>query len=214
MKLILLAPPGAGKGTQAERIAKDYAVKHTSTGDLLREAVDKATPHGLEAEKYMKKGELVPNEVVIDIMKNKLKEMDGFILDGFPRTLKQAKMLDEILKREKKPLDGVIEIHVSNREVIERITGRLSCKCGEIYHEKYNPPAAEGICDKCGGKLYKREDDREETVLSRLKTYKKKTLPLVKYYFKKGILHTVNGEQEIEDVYKEIKKVLDKIKKN
>lgn len=214
MRLILLAPPGAGKGTQAEMIEKDYEGTHMSTGDLLRDAVGRGTPLGLKAEKYMKGGKLVPDELVIQIMEEKLKEIDGFILDGFPRTLKQAKMLDKLLKREKKPLDGVLEIHVSNKEVVERITGRLICECGEIYHETYNPPAAEGICDKCGGKLYKRDDDKKETVISRLKVYKKKTLPLVKYYFEKGILHTINGEQDIEDVYKDIKKVLNKIKKD
>jgi len=214
MRLILLAPPGAGKGTQAELIEQKFRVAHISTGDLLREAVKKGTILGLKAKKYMDKGELVPDEVVIGIIKDKIKELNDFILDGFPRTLEQAKVLDRILDEEGKKLDTVIEIQVPDERLVERAVGRLSCKCGEVYHEIYNPPRTEGICDRCGGKLYKREDDTAETMYSRIKTYKMKTIPLIKYYFQKGILRTVNGDQDIEKVFWEIEKILNKIKKD
>jgi len=214
MRLILLAPPGAGKGTQAELIEQKFRVAHISTGDLLREAVKKGTILGLKAKKYMDKGELVPDEVVIGIIKDKIKELNDFILDGFPRTLEQAKVLDRILDEEGKKLDTVIEIQVPDERLVERAVGRLSCKCGEVYHEIYNPPRTEGICDRCGGKLYKREDDTAETMYSRIKTYKMKTMPLIKYYFQKGILRTVNGDQDIEKVFWEIEKILNKIKKD
>jgi len=210
-----LAPPGAGKGTQAELIEQKFKIAHISTGDLLRETVKKGTVLGLKAKKYMDKGELVPDEVVIDIIKDKIKELNDFILDGFPRTLKQAKILDKILEGENKKLDAVIEIQVPDERLVERSVGRLTCsKCGEVYHEIHNPPRTEGICDRCGGKLYKREDDNAETMYSRIKTYKMKTLPLIKYYFQEGILRTVNGKQDIEKVFWEIEKILNKLKKD
>jgi adenylate kinase len=211
MRLILLAPPGAGKGTQAELIEQEKNIAHIATGDLLREAVKKGTVLGLKAKGYMDRGDLVPDDVVGEIIREKIADLDDFILDGFPRTQKQAKMLDEILGEENKPLDAVIEIQVPDEELVERAVGRLSCKCGEVYHEIYNPPATEGICDRCGGTLYKRDDDNAEVMYSRIKTYKMKTLPLIKYYFAKGLLRTVNGNQEIEKVYWEIKKILEKI---
>lgn len=214
MRLILLAPPGAGKGTQAELIEQKFRIAHISTGDLLRGAVKKGTVPGLKAKKYMDKGELVPDEVVIDIIRDEIKDLYDFILDGFPRTLEQAKILDKILEKEEKRLDTVIEIQVPDERLVKRSVGRLSCKCGEVYHEIYNPPAAEGICDRCGEKLYKREDDNAETMYSRIKTYKMKTLPLIKYYFTKGILKTVNGDQDIERVYWKIEKILNRIKKD
>ncbi len=214
MRLILLAPPGAGKGTQAELIEQKFRIAHISTGDLLREAVKKGTVPGLKAKKYMDKGELVPDEVVIDIIRDEIKDLYDFILDGFPRTLEQAKILDKILEEEEKRLDTVIEIQVPDERLVKRSVRRLSCKCGEVYHEIYNPPAAEGICDRCGEKLYKREDDNAETMYSRIKTYKMKTLPLIKYYFTKGILKTVNGDQDIERVYWKIEKILNRIKKD
>lgn len=157
---------------------------------------------------------MVPDEVVIGIIKDKIKELNDFILDGFPRTLEQAKVLDRILDEEGKKLDTVIEIQAPDERLVERAVGRLSCKCGEVYHEIYNPPRTEGICDRCGGKLYKREDDTAETMYSRIKTYKMKTIPLIKYYFQKGILRTVNGDQDIEKVFWEIEKILNKIKKD
>ncbi|MCK4432771.1 MAG: adenylate kinase [Methanomicrobia archaeon] len=214
MRLILLAPPGAGKGTQAELIEQKFRIAHISTGDLLRGAVKKGTVPGLKAKKYMDKGELVPDEVVIDIIRDEIKDLHDFILDGFPRTLEQAKILDKILEKEEKRLDTVIEIQVPDERLVKRSVGRLSCKCGEVYHEIYNPPAAEGICDRCGEKLYKREDDNAETMYSRIKTYKMKTLPLIKYYFTKGILKTVNGDQDIERVYWKIEKILNRIEKD
>ena len=157
------------------------------------------------------KGDLVPDDIVIKIIREKIVNLNDFILDGFPRTPEQARMLDEILREEKKPLDVVIEIQVPDEELVGRAVGRLSCKCGEVYHEIHNPPATEGICDRCGGKLYRRDDDTAETMYSRIKTYKMKTLLLIKYYFKKGILKTVNGNQEIEKVYWEVEKILEKI---
>jgi len=214
MRLILLAPPGAGKGTQAELIEQKFKVAHISTGDLLREAVKKGTILGLKAKKYMDKGELVSDEIVIGIIKDKIKDLNDFVLDGFPRTLEQAKILDKILEVEGKKLDTVIEIQAPDERLVERAVGRLSCKCGEVYHEIYNPPRTEGICGRCGGKLYKREDDTAETMYSRIKTYKMKTMPLIKYYFQKGILRTVNGDQDIEKVFWEIEKNLNKIKKD
>jgi adenylate kinase len=214
MRLILLAPPGAGKGTQAELIEQKFKVAHISTGDLLREAVEKGTILGLKAKKCMDKGELVPDEIVIGIIKDKIKDLNDFILDGFPRTLEQAKILDRILEIEGKKLDTVIEIQAPDERLVKRAVGRLSCKCGEVYHEIYNPPRTEGICGRCGGKLYKREDDTAETMYSRIKTYKMKTMPLIKYYFQKGILRTVNGDQDIEKVFWEIEKNLNKIKKD
>jgi len=214
MRLILLAPPGAGKGTQAELIEQKFKVAHISTGDLLREAVEKGTILGLKAKKCMDKGELVPDEIVIGIIKDKIKELNDFILDGFPRTLEQAKILDRILEVEGKKLDTVIEIQAPDERLVKRAVGRLSCKCGEVYHEIYNPPRTEDICDRCGGKLYKREDDTAETMYSRIKTYKMKTMPLIKHYFQKGILRTVNGDQDIEKVFWEIEKNLNKIKKD
>lgn len=214
MRLILLAPPGAGKGTQAELIEQKFRIAHISTGDLLRGAVKKGTVPGLKAKKYMDKGELVPDEVVIDIIRDEIKDLHDFILDGFPRTLEQAKILDKILEKEEKRLDTVIEIQVPDERLVKRSVGRLSCKCGEVYHEIYNPPAAEGICGRCGEKLYKREDDNAETMYSRIKTYKMKTLPLIKYYFTKGILKTVNGDQDIERVYWKIEKILNRIEKD
>jgi len=212
MRLILLAPPGAGKGTQAELIEEKFGIEHISTGDLLREAVEKGTPLGLKAKRFMDKGELVPDDIVVEIVKNKIRDLKEFILDGFPRTLEQAKILDRFLEENNEKLDAVIEIQVPDEKLVERSTGRLSCKCGEVYHEIYNPPRLEGICDRCGGKLYKREDDNPETMYSRIKTYKMKTLPLIKYYFRKGILRTINGDQDIERVFWDIEKELNKIK--
>ncbi len=214
MKLILLAPPGAGKGTQAELIEENLSIPHIATGDLLRAAVKKGTPLGMKAKKHMDKGELVPDDVVVGIVKNKLNDVDQFILDGFPRTLEQAKRLDAILEEQGKELDVVIEIQVPNEVLIERAEGRLSCECGEVYHEVHNPPTTPGICDECGGKLYTREDDNAETMYERIKTYKTKTLPLIRYYFKKGLLQTVDGDQDIEKVYWQIKKKLKKIEED
>lgn len=214
MNLILLGAPGAGKGTQAKLIVEKYGIPQISTGDMLREAVAKGTELGKKAKEYMDRGELVPDEVVIGIVKERLKQPDcekGFILDGFPRTLKQAEELDKMLEELGKKIDAVINVHVPEEEVVKRIVNRRTCKnCGAVYHLIYNPPKEEGKCDKCGGELYQRDDDKEETVRARYKVYKEQTEPLIEYYSKKGLLYTVDGTKSIEEVFEEIQKILDK----
>lgn len=204
MYLVLIGPPGSGKGTQAKRLAEHLGFVHLSTGDILREAVKEGTPLGLEAKKYMEEGKLVPDELVIGIVRERLKSPDcerGVIFDGFPRTLSQAEALDRILGELGRGLGRVVEIEVSDEEVIRRLTGRRTCRnCGTMYHVVFDPPKAEGVCDKCGGPLYQREDDKEEVIRERLKVYRKDTEPLVTYYEDKGILLKVNGEGPIEEV--------------
>lgn len=213
-RLIMLGPPGAGKGTQAEKICKKFDLPSPlSTGDILREAVRKNTPLGLEAKKYMEKGELVPDDVVIGIVREKLSEniyQKGFLLDGFPRTVAQAEALDKIV-REKDWEDSLIVVllKVDEEKVVERITGRRVCeKCGANYHIKFNPPEEEGICDQCGGNLYQRKDDSEETVRNRLRVYNDSTAPLVEYYKKRGVLEEVEGTGDIEEVFERISRTI------
>lgn len=216
MNLIFLGPPGAGKGTQAKRVAEKYGIPQISTGDMLREAVAKGTELGKKAKEYMDKGELVPDEVVIGIVKERLQQPDcekGFILDGFPRTLAQAEALDEMLKELDKKIDAVINVAVPEEEVVKRITYRRTCKnCGAVYHLIYAPPKEDNKCDKCGGELYQRDDDKEETVRERYRVYRENTEPLIDYYRKKGILYDVDGTKDIEGVWKEIEAILEKIK--
>lgn len=216
MNLIFLGPPGAGKGTQAKRVAEKYGIPQISTGDMLREAVAKGTELGKKAKEYMDKGELVPDEVVIGIVKERLQQPDcekGFILDGFPRTLAQAEALDEMLKELNKKIDAVINIVVPEEEVVKRITNRRTCRnCGAVYHLIYAPPKEDNKCDKCGGELYQRDDDKEETVRERYRVYRENTEPLIDYYRKKGILYDVDGTKDIEGVWKEIEAILEKIK--
>jgi adenylate kinase len=215
MNLILLGPPGAGKGTQAKIIMDKYGIPQISTGDMLREAVAKGTELGKKAKKYMTEGKLVPDEIVIGIVKERLKQKDcekGFILDGFPRTLAQAEALDRIMGEMGKKIDAVINVNVPEEEVVRRIAYRRTCKnCGAIYHLIYNPPKRPGICDKCGGELYQREDDKEETVRERYRVYKKNTEPLIEYYKKKGILFDVDGTKDIEGVKREVLDILSKL---
>jgi adenylate kinase len=215
MNLILLGPPGAGKGTQAKIIMDKYEIPQISTGDMLREAVAKGTELGKKAKKYMAEGKLVPDEIVIGIVKERLKQKDcekGFILDGFPRTLAQAEALDRIMGEMGKKIDAVINVNVPEEEVVRRIAYRRTCKnCGAIYHLIYNPPKRPGICDKCGGELYQREDDKEETVRERYRVYKKNTEPLIEYYKKKGILFDVDGTKDIEGVKREVLDILSKL---
>ncbi len=212
MNLVFLGPPGAGKGTQAKRLSREHSWPHISTGDILREAVSQGTELGKKAKEYMEKGELVPDEVVIGIIEERLGKEDaenGFILDGFPRTVKQAQSLDEVLGEMGKSLDAVLYFKVSEDEVIKRLTGRRTCKdCGAIFHTLFNPPAQENVCDRCGGELRQREDDREETVRRRLEVYLAQTAPLIHYYQEKGLLKEVNGERSPEEVYEEIKVIL------
>jgi len=215
MNIILLGGPGAGKGTQAKLIVEKYGIPQISTGDMLREAVKQGTELGKKAKEYMDKGELVPDEIVIGIVKERLKQPDcekGFILDGFPRTIAQAEALDKMLEELGKKIDAVINIHVPEEEIIKRIVNRRTCKkCGAIYHLIYSPPKEPNKCDKCGGELYQRDDDKEETVRERLRVYREQTEPLIEYYKKKGILYNVDGTKDINGVFEEIRSILDKL---
>ncbi|MHA1650282.1 MAG: adenylate kinase [Candidatus Helarchaeota archaeon] len=208
MKIILLGAPGAGKGTQSKFITEQYGIPQISTGDILRKAVREGTEIGKMAKSYMDQGKLVPDDVIIEIMKARLNEPDcskGYILDGFPRTLKQAEKLESIAQ-----IDVVINIEVSTESLLERLTGRRSCpKCGAVYHIKFNPPPKDGKC-KCGGELYQRDDDREETVRKRLETYRTQTEPLIEYYSSKNLLKSVDGNKTPTEVFQEIKQILDK----
>ncbi len=216
MNLIFLGPPGAGKGTQAKMVSEKYGIPQISTGDMLREAVAKGTELGRKAKEYMDRGELVPDEVVIGIVRERLQQPDcdrGFILDGFPRTLAQAEALDEMLKEMGKKIDAVINIVVPEEDVVKRITFRRTCKnCGAVYHLIYNPPQEDNKCDKCGGELYQRDDDREETVRERYRVYRENTEPLIEYYRRKGVLYDVDGTKDIEGVWEQIDAILRNIK--
>ncbi len=202
MNLIFLGAPGAGKGTQAEIVCDKLGIPAISTGNMLREAVKNGTPAGLAAKEYMDRGDLVPDEAVIGILKDRIAQDDcknGFILDGFPRTVEQAEALDKMGVN----IDKVIEISVPDEKIIARLSGRRVCEgCGASYHIDYKPTKAEGICDSCGAKVVQRVDDKPETVLSRLETYREKTAPLKGYYEAKGKLVTVNGQEEIADTAK------------
>jgi len=213
MNLILLGPPGAGKGTQAERISDIYDIPPISTGDIFRENLKEGTELGLKAKEYMDRGELVPDQVVIDIVKDALSKPgneNGFILDGFPRTVAQADALKEMLQQMDRPLDHVLNIQVPDQVVIERLTARRTCRsCGTIYHLLFNPPQKEGICDQCGGELYRRDDDSEETVMARLEEYRAKTQPLIDYYSREGLLRDVEGSAGMEEVLEDIRAMLD-----
>lgn len=212
MRIILLGPPGAGKGTQAANIVSEFHIPHISTGDIFRKNLKEGTPLGLKAKEYMDQGLLVPDDLVVEIVKDRLSEDDcteGFMLDGFPRTVAQAEALDEELKTLGASLDTVLNIEVDHELLVERITGRRICKnCGATYHVKFNSPTEEGKCDVCGGELYQRADDQEETVKKRLDVYTKQTEPLINYYREKGILRTINGQQDIDKVFKDITKAL------
>ncbi|MBE6838508.1 MAG: adenylate kinase [Ruminococcus sp.] len=202
MNLILLGAPGAGKGTQAEVICDNLKIPAISTGNMLREAVKNGTKCGLEAKSYMDSGALVPDEVVIGILKDRISEedcKDGYILDGFPRTVPQAEALDSMGVK----IDKVLEIAVADETITQRLSGRRVCEdCGNSYHIDFKPTKVEGVCDKCGGKAVQRKDDAPETVLSRLKTYHELTAPLKDFYAAKGILVTVEGQDTVEDTSK------------
>lgn len=211
-RLILLGAPGAGKGTQAKRLIENFSIPQISTGDILRAALKNGTELGIKAKSYMDKGELVPDDVVIGIIKERLVEKDcanGFILDGFPRTVVQADALEETLKGLDQPIDKVVNIHVDESELLLRLTGRRICtNCGEVYHIKFNPPRDENRCDKCKSDLYQRDDDKEETILERLKVYSSTTSPLIDYYKKKSLLSTVEGVGSEEEIFDRINFVL------
>lgn len=212
MNLILLGLPGAGKGTQAERIHATYRIPHISTGDMFRQAVRDETPLGKEAKSYMDRGELVPDHVTIGIVEERLQKEDaakGFLLDGFPRTAAQAEALDVLLNRAGRSLDAVLYVYVPYDILVERLTGRRVCKqCGATYHIIFNPPKQEGICDRCGGTLYQRDDDRPETVQRRLDVNQKETDTLVQFYRKRGILKEIDGLGTIDEVFERIQQAI------
>ncbi|RNB78885.1 adenylate kinase [Brevibacillus nitrificans] len=212
MNIILMGLPGAGKGTQAERIVEEFNIPHISTGDMFRAAVKNETSLGLEAKSYMDKGLLVPDEVVIGIVRERLSMDDcekGFLLDGFPRTVPQAEALTATVKELGREIDHVININVRRGLLIERLTGRWICPvCGASYHTMFNPPKEAGVCDKDGGKLYQREDDKPEVVAQRLDVNIAQTQPLIDYYSAQELLRDINGEQDIQVVFAEIKSLL------
>lgn len=212
MNVLFMGPPGAGKGTQAEVIVNEFGIPHISTGDAFRLAMKQGTPVGMKAKEYIDKGLLVPDDVTVGIVRERLQQSDcenGFLLDGFPRTLSQAEALEELLNGLGRKLEHVINLKVDRDKLMARLTGRRICKsCGSTYHVIFNPPAQEGVCDKCGGELYQRSDDNEESVGTRLDEYINKTAPLLKFYEDKGLLRQVDGEQEIDSVSKEIVSIL------
>lgn len=212
MNIILMGPPGAGKGTQAEYIATAYGIPHISTGDAFRLAMKEQTELGQKAKSYVDQGKLVPDEITVGIVRERLEQSDcaqGFLLDGFPRTISQADALNEIVSALGKKIDHVINIAVDRDQLLARLTGRRICKaCGATYHTTFNPPQEAGICDKCQGELYQRTDDSEEKVGTRLDEYMNKTAPLLKYYEDRKLLRQVDGQQPIDEVKSAIQSLL------
>lgn len=208
MNILFMGPPGAGKGTQAERIVSEFQIPHISTGDAFRLAMSQGTAMGLKAKEYVDQGLLVPDDITNGIVKERLSQPDcskGFLLDGFPRTLAQAEALDEILSSLGKNIDHVINLRVDREFLMARLTGRRICKsCGATYHILFNPPRQENVCDKCSGELYQRADDSAEKVGTRLDEYTNKTAPLLSYYEAKALLREINGEREIGEVTNQI----------
>jgi adenylate kinase len=212
MQIIFLGPPASGKGTQSALIVEKYNIPHISTGDILRKAIKDRTEEGIIAEKLINDGNFVPDDIMINIVKKRLKEKDcenGFLLDGFPRTIPQADALEEITKELNKPIDVVINLVIDQKELIDRVIGRRTCKaCGASYHLKNNPPKKQGVCDLCGSELYQRADDNEQSIKVRLDTYDKQTSPLVHYYAEKDLVKDVNAMNDIDEIFNDIKKII------
>lgn len=212
MKLIMLGAPGAGKGTQAKKLAEKYDIPHISTGDIFRANIKQQTELGKKAKEYMDQGLLVPDELVVDLVADRLQQDDcnkGFVLDGFPRTIPQAQALDKALEKMSTKIDYAINVHVPDENIVRRMAGRRACvDCGATYHLKHIPPKVENTCDYCGSKLILRDDDKEETVLKRLKVYHEQTQPLIDYYENKKILLTVDGTKAIKVITDNIVNVL------
>ena len=210
--IILLGAPGSGKGTQAKKMTTSFAIPQISTGDMLREAVKNGTEMGRKAKVFMDQGGLVPDDVVIGIVRDRLGEKDcdkGFILDGFPRTIPQAQALDRTVKELGKEITSVLSLEVDEAEIMERLSGRRTCAgCGAMYHVRFNPPKAEGRCDKCAGTLLQRDDDKEDTIRTRLVNYKKSTEPLIEYYRKTGKVHAVKASGDIDAIFADISRIL------
>ncbi|NIQ00187.1 MAG: adenylate kinase [Nitrospinaceae bacterium] len=208
MRLILLGPPGAGKGTQAKLLKEKFDIPQISTGDILRKAVQDQTELGKKAKTYMDAGQLVPDDVVVGLIKERIKAPDceeGFILDGFPRTIVQAEKLSETLETMNLELDAVIDFEIDALEVIDRLTGRSTCsECGAMFHEKTRPPKLPGLCDFCGGRLYQRPDDNERTITKRLEVYERETAPLKEFYRKQGILKTLKANGSVEEIFSRV----------
>jgi len=213
MRLVLLGAPGAGKGTQAKMLIEKYRIPQISTGDILRKAVADGTPLGKEAKVIMDKGELVPDKIVLGLVDERVKQDDckkGFILDGFPRNTVQAEALDKLLNDIKMPLDSALSVDVPKEDLMKRLTGRRTCKsCQQMYNIYFTPPKKEGVCDKCGGELFQRGDDKEETIKKRLDVYDAQTAPLIDYYQKKGILKSVTGTGSIDEIFKKVCNILE-----
>ncbi len=212
MKIVMLGAPGAGKGTQAKMIAEEYAIPHISTGDIFRANVKGGTPLGMEAKAYMDRGELVPDELTVRILLDRVAKDDcanGYVLDGFPRTIPQAEVLDSELAKMNDRIDFAIDVEVPDENIVRRMSGRRAClNCGATYHIEHIPPKKEGICDNCGSELVLRDDDKEETVKKRLAVYHEQTQPLIDFYNKKGVLKEVDGTVDSAEVFAAIKKVL------
>lgn len=215
MRLILLGGPGAGKGTQAKKLVEKYNIPQISTGDILRGAVKNNTELGQKAKSFMDAGELVPDDVIIGIVKDRIQENDcekGFIFDGFPRTTAQAEELDTMLTELNIKLDSAINFKVSDEVIVARMSGRRTCaQCQAVFNVKFNPPKQEGVCDKCSGELTQRDDEKEDVVRNRLKVYEDQTAPLIDFYNNKGLLKDINGEQEINTIFEEVTNMLDNL---
>ncbi len=212
IRVVLLGPPGAGKGTQAKLLQERFEACQISTGDILRKAIAEQTSLGKQASEYVQKGELVPDSLIVDLVAERLKEKDcerGFVLDGFPRTISQAESLEKILNQAGLALDAVLAVQVPQGVIVERLAGRRTCRrCNALYHVTLDPPKAQSICDRCGGELYQRDDDREETITARLKVYDTQTAPLLDYYRERGLLRDIDGFGKVDEIHGRIVRAL------